>query len=97
MRLGAQLAEGLEAAHGSGLLHRDLKPGNLRITPDGRLKILDFGLAKEFGSTSGAEAVATQDLTTGIVGTVAYMPSPPECEINVWKLDVQTSDIDRTM
>jgi eukaryotic-like serine/threonine-protein kinase len=73
VRLGAQLAEGLEAAHGSGLLHRDLKPGNLRITPDGRLKILDFGLAKEFGSTSGAEAVATQDLTTGIVGTVAYM------------------------
>jgi eukaryotic-like serine/threonine-protein kinase len=73
VRLGAQLAEGLEAAHGSGLLHRDLKPGNLRITPDGRLKILDFGLAKEFGSTSGAEAGTTQDVTVGIVGTVAYM------------------------
>lgn len=72
-RLGTQLAEGLEAAHSSGLLHRDLKPGNLRITPDGRLKILDFGLAKEFGPASAAENIATQDVTVGIVGTVAYM------------------------
>jgi eukaryotic-like serine/threonine-protein kinase len=73
VRLGAQLAEGLEAAHGSGLVHRDLKPGNLRITPDGRLKILDFGLAKEFGRASGVENGATQDVTVGIIGTVAYM------------------------
>ena len=73
LRLGSQLAQGLEAAHQAGLLHRDLKPGNLRITPDGRLKILDFGLAKDFGPVSGIRTTMSEPLTEGIAGTLPYM------------------------
>src|SRR3989442_10227387 len=60
VRLGLQLAEGLAAAHEHGVVHCDLKPSNLRVSPDGRLKILDFGIAKLLPTGEGA---ATETLT----------------------------------
>ncbi len=74
IRLGNQLAQGLDAAHAEGIVHRDLKPGNLRITPDGRLKILDFGLAQLLPKAGEADAAATLTQTQSLVGTLPYMP-----------------------
>jgi serine/threonine protein kinase/tetratricopeptide (TPR) repeat protein len=70
--LGIQLAQGLSAAHEHGIVHRDLKPANLRVTPDGRLKILDFGLAQLMPHASdGLTATLTQ--SQEVAGTLPYM------------------------
>lgn len=75
-----QIAEGLEAAHAKGIVHRDLKPGNVMITPEGKAKILDFGLAKAYaGETTGVDIENSPTITGRmtepgvILGTAAYM------------------------
>ncbi|MBP1598188.1 MAG: serine/threonine protein kinase, partial [Acidobacteria bacterium] len=81
-----QIAEGMEAAHEKGIIHRDLKPANVRVTPDGKVKILDFGLARALRDQA-ATADLSHSLTStaettrpGVVlGTAAYM-SPEQAK-----------------
>ena len=74
LRLGIQLADGLIAAHAQGVIHRDLKPGNLIITPDGRLKILDFGLARLVHPEVADDITLSITVEAGTIsGTIPYM------------------------
>lgn len=95
--LGIQLADALEAAHAKGAVHRDIKPSNLMLGADGRLKVLDFGLAQLLVSDDEAssdgiaapEAGRTVDMTQegAVVGTPAYM-SPEQA--SGMKVDART-------
>jgi serine/threonine protein kinase len=83
--VGRQTASALEAAHEKGVIHRDLKPANIQVTPDGAIRILDFGLAQMLRSDSSLE-----DPPEKVTGTLGYMSPeqlqafPPDVRADIW-------------
>src|SRR5262249_13943518 len=99
--LAKSICEALEAAHEQGIVHRDLKPANIKITPDGKVKVLDFGLAKAMESASTTKLSNSPTLLSVaasnagvILGTAAYMSpeqakgKPVDRRADIWSFGV---------
>jgi len=90
LELGMQVMSGLAAAHREHVIHRDLKPGNIRINRDGQLKILDFGLAQLMEPVDESAETCNLDTDLAISGTLPYMApellraEPPDERVDVW-------------
>ena len=78
-KIGAQVAEALDEAHEQGVIHRDLKPGNVMVTAKGRAKVLDFGLAKLLHVEGPNVATMSASSSTTVAGTLPYM-SPEQLQ-----------------
>ena len=97
LRYGLQIASALGRAHDRGIVHRDLKSANILVTPEGLVKVLDFGLAKHVGAAvfdGSTKSFATPEETHGISGTLPYMApeifrgEPGDCRGDLWALGV---------
>jgi serine/threonine protein kinase len=77
LTLGIQLADALTYMHARGGLHRDLKPGNIGLTRDGVMKLLDFGLSAEAAAPAGTRAYLPPEALTG---------APPDTAVDLWGL-----------
>ena len=103
LEIARQIAEALEEAHEHGIVHRDLKPANIKLTPDGKVKVLDFGLAKAYGGDTAEESssdsqsptMSAQATKAGLIlGTAAYMSpeqargKPVDKRADIWAFGV---------
>ena len=101
LKLALQIAEALEAAHEKGVIHRDLKPANIKVASDGKVKVLDFGLAKAFAEVptdvtlSYSPTISELATQQGVIlGTAAYMSpeqakgKPVDKRADIWAFGV---------